>query len=267
MPLITIDEQKCTRCGLCTKACPVGIIVLQENFPRTVAKIEKGCITCGHCAAVCPREALSHCWMTPEQCSEQKAGWRLAPDQLEQLIKGRRSVCSYQQKPVDRAVLERLFDMARYAPTGMNTQSVHWLVITAAQEVQRLSFLVIEWLRELQVQGVRLGRGMVKAWEIGQDPVLRKAPHLIVAHGAANDAAVGASATIALATLELAAPSFGLGACWAGFLHQAVNSSAGVAMALDLPPGHRMIGGLLIGYPELEYARVPARKPAAVTWR
>jgi nitroreductase/NAD-dependent dihydropyrimidine dehydrogenase PreA subunit len=267
MALITIDQQKCTRCGLCTKACPVGIIVLQDEFPSTVAKIEKGCITCGHCVAVCPSAALSHCRMTPEQCSELKTGWRLSPEQLEQLIKGRRSIRSYQQKPVDRAVLEQLLDMARYAPSGMNTQSVHWLVITDAQEVQRLSFLVIEWLRQLQAQGVRLGRGMVKAWEMGQDPVLRKAPHLIVAHGAANDAAVGASATIALATLELAALSFGLGTCWAGFLHQAVHSSAGVAMALDLPPGHRMIGGLLIGYPELEYARVPARKPAAVTWR
>jgi len=267
MALITIDEQKCTRCGLCTKACPVGIIVLQDEFPSTVAKIEKGCITCGHCVAVCPTAALSHCRMTPEQCSELNAGWRLAPEQLEKLIKGRRSIRCYQQKPVEREVLERLFEVARYAPTGMNTQSVNWLLISDPQEVQRLSSLIIDWLRQLQAQGVRLGRGMVKAWEMGHDPVLRKAPHLIVAHGMANDPAVGASATIALTTLELAALSFGLGTCWAGFLYQAVHSSAEVAMAIDLPTGHRMIGGLMIGYPELEYARVPARNPAAVTWR
>ncbi|WP_158516120.1 hypothetical protein [Syntrophotalea acetylenivorans] len=52
-----------------------------------------------------------------------------------------------------------------------------------------------------------------------------------------------------------------------GFLHQAVHSSSGIARALDLPPGHRMIGGLMISHPEMEYARVPVRKPAVVIWR
>ena len=109
-------------------------------------------------------------------------------------------------------------------------------------------------------------KGMLKAWEMGRDPILRKAPALIVAHGAADDPMASASAIIAPPTLELAALSFGLGTCWAGFLHQAALSSAGVATALALPPGHRMCGGLMIGYPEFEYSRIPTRKPARVIW-
>ena len=109
-------------------------------------------------------------------------------------------------------------------------------------------------------------KGMLKAWEMGRDPILRKAPDLIIAHGQLMTRWYHPPRPLPLTTLELAALSFGLGTCWAGFLHQAAQSSAGVATALGLPPGHRMYGGLMIGYPEFDYARIPTRNPAPVTW-
>lgn len=267
MGLIAIDDGKCTQCGLCARACPAGIIVLGDGFPETIEKIEKGCITCGHCLAVCPTAALSHCRMTPEECSPLAADWRLTPDWMEQLVKGRRSIRRYRPEPVDRAVLEKLFEIVRYAPTGGNSQTVRWLVMSDPEEIGRLSSIVVDWLRILLVQGVPGMKGMLKAWEMGSDPILRNAPHLIIAHGAFDDPMVKISSTIALTTLELASLSFGLGACWAGFLHHAALNYAEVHEALGLPPGHQMCGGLMIGYPEFEYARIPARKPASVTWR
>jgi nitroreductase len=110
-------------------------------------------------------------------------------------------------------------------------------------------------------------KGLLKAWEMGSDPILRNSPHLIIAHGAVDDSMVRISATIALTTLELAAQPFGLGACWAGFLHHAALSYTEVHDFLGLPPGHQMCGGLMIGYPEFSYARIPARKEASITWR
>jgi len=267
MGLITIDEKKCERCGLCARACPVGIIVSSGGLPETIEKIEKGCITCGHCVAVCPFAALSHQRMGQSDCSPLVAGWRSDPALVEQLIKGRRSIRRYRSEPVGRDVLEKLLDIARYAPTGMNTQSVHWLVLLDSEELGRLSSIAVDWLRLLLIQGKRGVKGMLKAWEMGNDPILRNAPHLIIAHGSASDPAVQSSATIALTTLDLAAQSFGLGACWAGFLHMAARSYSEVYDALGLPPGHLMYGGLTIGYPEFEYARIPARKPSEVVWR
>ena len=271
MGLITIDQSKCQRCGFCARACPVGIIALGEGFPTTgfpttIEKIEKGCITCGHCVAACPNGALSHCRISAAECTPLEDGWRLTPEQVGQLIKGRRSIRNFRKEPLKQDVIEQLLDIVRYAPTGMNTQTVSWKVILDEQEIQFLSLAVIEWLRTLEGEQVHGIKGMLKAWEKGRDPILRKAPALIIAHGAVDDPMVSASATIALATLDLAALSFGLGTCWAGFLYQAALSSSGVATALGLPPGHRMYGGVMIGYPEFEYSRIPTRKPAEVTW-
>ena len=267
MALITIDEEKCTRCGLCSRACPVGIILLGDDIPETIDKIEKGCITCGHCVAVCPSSALHHHRMAPEACQDLEAGWRQTPEQIEQLVKGRRSIRRYRPDLVTQDVLEKLFDIVRYAPTGMNTQTVQWLVMLDPDEIQRLSSIVVDWLRLLHAQGAPGVKGMLKAWEMGADPILRKAPHLIIAHGGINDMVARYSSIIALTTLELASVSFGLGACWAGFLFQAANSYADVYDFLGLPPGHQMYGGLTIGYPEFEYARIPLRNQVNVIWR
>jgi len=267
MGLITIDERKCTQCGLCARACPVGIIVLGDRFPESIDKIEKGCITCGHCVAVCPTAAFSHCRMMPGECSPLAADWRLTPKQMELFVKGRRSIRRYRPDPVDRTVLETLLEIVRYAPTGGNSQSVQWLVMSDPAEVGRLTSIVVDWLRILLVQEVPGVKGLLKSWEMGADPILRNAPNLIIAHGAANDSMAKYSSTIALTTLELVSLTFGLGACWAGFLHHAALSYAELHDALGLPQGHQMYGGLMIGYPEFEYARIPARNPAAVTWR
>lgn len=266
MGLITIDERTCTQCGICAKACPVGIINLSEGFPSTIEKIEKGCITCGHCVAACPTTALSHCRMSPEACEPLDAGWRLTPEQVGGLIKGRRSVRNFRPQPLSTDLITDLLDIVRHAPTGMNSQSVCWKAVLDEQEVQFLSLAVIDWMRTLGDDFPYSVRGMLKAWEMGLDPILRKAPALLIAHGAADDPMAPTSATIALATMDLAALPFGLGTCWAGFLTMAAASSPGVATALGLPPGHRMFGGLMIGYPEFEYARIPTRKPAEVIW-
>ena len=51
---IIVDEEKCIRCGVCTKKCPVKAITLK---PYPVIN-KKKCIRCFCCIEVCPRHAL-----------------------------------------------------------------------------------------------------------------------------------------------------------------------------------------------------------------
>ena len=51
--------------------------------------------------------------------------------------------------------------------------------------------------------------------------------------------------------------------CWSGFVIAAASN--GVDLGIPLPEGRKICGGLMIGYPAVQYARVPPRKPVRLT--
>jgi nitroreductase len=57
---------------------------------------------------------------------------------LEEAIKGRRSVRKYTNRHVETAVIEELLDMARQAPSSMNGQPWHFIVIRDAETKTKL---------------------------------------------------------------------------------------------------------------------------------
>jgi len=267
--LFTIDHEKCSRDGLCAADCPVGLITMTEGGPKPVAGAKAMCINCGHCAAVCPHGALALATMPLEQCPPLRDGWHLEPERMEQLLKGRRSVRSYRREPVSREVLAKVIDMARYAPTAGNAQALHWTVIHDANEVRRCAAAVIDWLRQAsQTPPMAWAQALVTAWDGGMDPVCRSAPHLILVHAPGEQAQMAvADGAIALTFAELAAVSYRLGTCWAGFVMMAAARSQAMFAALRLPAGHKLLGGMMIGYPKVKYHRIPLRDKPKLTWR
>lgn len=73
--LPVVDDEKCTACGKCVKACPKTIIELRKKGPKSrrvfVSCVNKdkgaitrkactvGCIGCGKCVKTCPFEAIT----------------------------------------------------------------------------------------------------------------------------------------------------------------------------------------------------------------
>ncbi|MFP4213686.1 MAG: nitroreductase family protein [Desulfohalobiaceae bacterium] len=274
MPLFTVDTEKCTQDGLCRMECPAGLVEMdpESGFPRPIPEAEKYCISCGHCVAVCPVGALSHRDMSPQDCPEVQTQWQLSPERVEHFLRSRRSIRSYKEKNVEQEVLERLIRVASFAPSGHNRQPVRWLVIHSRESVLELAAKVVDWMRYMINEGHPLAQDMqlsrvVAAWEAGYDPICRTAPHVVVAHGEQKDPTVPAACTIALSYLELAAPSFGLGACWGGFFSAAAQYWPEMQKALDLPQGHACFGAMLLGYPAVKYQRLPLRRSPQITWR
>ena len=274
MPLFSVDETKCKRDGVCVAECPAGLIEMKskESVPTPIEGADVLCIDCGHCVAVCPHAALSLATMSPEDCPPVRAELALNREHAEHFLRSRRSIRTYKQKPVDRATLTKLIDMARYAPSGHNLQPVHWLAIENTQFMRHLTGLVVDWMRVVIEQQPEIAQPMhfdrvVAAWERGQDRVLRGAPHLIVAHGPKALSPAQSACIIGLTYLELAAGSLGLGACWAGYFNAAANAHAPMIEALGLPKGHQCFGAMMVGYPTYQYHRMPLRNQARVTWR
>lgn len=274
MSLFTVDEQKCKRDGLCVAECPVSIIEMKsrESSPSPVPGAEQLCINCGHCVAVCPHGAMSLHNMTSEECEPVNKDLMISAEQAGHFLRRRRSIRNYQARPVDRTTLAGLIDVARYAPSGHNSQPVHWLVYENTEELRRLAGLVIDWMRVMIAGHPEIAQPMhfdrvVAAWEKGLDRVLRGAPHLIVAHGDASFTASQSSCTIALTYLELAAFAMGLGACWAGYFNAAANFYPALKQELDLPTGHALFGAMMVGYPKFTYHRIPLRNEPRIRWR
>jgi nitroreductase/NAD-dependent dihydropyrimidine dehydrogenase PreA subunit len=273
MPLFVADPSKCQRDGACVAECPVRIIELRagEPAPSVRPEAEEFCRRCGHCVAVCPHGAVTCTGTGPEELPPVPATWPLGRPEVTHLLRARRSVRGYASRPVERDTLRALIDVARFAPSGSNRQPVHWFIIHEAGEVRRLAGLVVDWMRHgLPAQAAAAQRNTSRylgLWDAGTDVICRGTPHLIVASAAAEPPASGTDCIIALTYLELAAPSFGLGACWAGFFMAAARQWAPLRQALDLPDGHVPYGAMMLGYPRFRYHRLPLRNEARVSWQ
>jgi nitroreductase/NAD-dependent dihydropyrimidine dehydrogenase PreA subunit len=274
MGLLTVNQELCRRDGICAEVCPVGIIEFKDKdaFPTLIGGGEKLCIRCGHCVAVCPHGAMTHAIMKPEECLSINDDWFLRPEQVEQLLRYRRSIRNYKKKQVDREVLTNLIDIAGFAPSGHNFQPVRWLVIYDRDDVWKMTGLVIDWMRHLikedspLVAAMHLDR-VVSFYDGGHDPICRNAPHIIVAYAKKDDRTAQTACTIALTYLELAALSYDLGTCWAGYFNAAASFWPPMQQELGLPEGNICFGAMMVGYPKFKYQRMPLRNKTSIMWR
>jgi nitroreductase/NAD-dependent dihydropyrimidine dehydrogenase PreA subunit len=274
MSLFTVDPDKCKRDGICADVCPFQIIDFsdREAVPKPAEGAEEECINCGHCMSACPHGALELTSMPLVECTPIGKETALRPEQLDRLLRGRRSCRVYKEEAVPRETLEQLIRMARYAPSGHNVQPTSWLVVHNKNEVLRLAELTVEFLREMLRDQADLARSIhadniVAGWEEGKDLVFRGAPHVVIAHAPADERTATYGCVIAQAYLELGAYALGLGACWAGYFNIASQNYPPLQEAMGLPEGHQNFGALIIGYPKYPYHRIPLRKEPRITWR
>jgi nitroreductase/NAD-dependent dihydropyrimidine dehydrogenase PreA subunit len=264
MSLFRVDADLCLRDGICVAECGLYLLVMRDGAcPTPVAWAEEICVNCGHCVAVCPVGALTLRTMSPQQCEEVRPS--LLPDaaQVAHLLRARRSIRSFEERPVPQDELARLIEVATYAPSASNSQPVEWLVVYDTALVRRLAPLILDWLRPHWAMS-RFGRVFDFAYEHDLDLVCRDAPHMVIAH--TPPGAVG-QGLIAVTYLELAAFGAGLGACWCGLADATINGSPEIRQIVGLPEGRASAGVLLLGYPRYTYSRVPLRNPARISWR
>ena len=274
MSLITIDPEKCKRDGICVRECPTAIIKLKdkESVPQLVKGGEAFCLRCGHCVAVCPHGALDHKDVPLEACPPIEKELALTQEQVVQFLRSRRSVRFFKDKPVEKEALQQLIELARYAPTGSNSQLVQYTVFADREKIHDLAGLTVDWMKYIQKKYPERPTAaympmIIAAWQMGVDSVLRSAPALIVASAPREHPNGLVDATIALTYLELAANPMGLGTCWAGLLQGAMLSWDPLKEAIGLPEGHVHHYPMMVGYAKPKYYRLPERKQPIINFR
>ncbi|MBW1788411.1 MAG: nitroreductase family protein [Deltaproteobacteria bacterium] len=273
MGLLIIDEEKCKKDGICVRECPMVIIKQkdEDSFPEIVPGGEDICNSCGHCVAICPHGALSHAWVPIEKSPLIEKDLEIDEARAVQFLRSRRSIRFFKKQPVEREKLQRLIEIARYAPTGGNLQSVEWVVFTDEEKIKAIAEQTVEWMRKLLAKAPQSVPPyfpiIVGAWDMGYNSVTWSAPALILASAPKDAIPKMVDVTLALSYFELAAPKLGLGTCWAGLVNGAMQASAAVREAVGLPDGHAYYYPMMVGYPKMKYARVPERKAPEITWK
>ena len=144
-----------------------------------------------------------------------------------ELINTRKSVRSWQKKPVERALIEKIIGTARLAPSAKNVQE--WYIVAVTDESSRRN----------------LGEGCAKQPFVAQAPVVLA----ICADPGVGTMRCGQprapiDAAILIDRITLLAVAEGLGTCWIGSFDQECAKNA-----IGCPDAWEIIELLPMGYP------------------
>jgi|CXWL01.1.fsa_nt_gi nitroreductase len=166
-------------------------------------------------------------------------------DDLFQLLKERRSIRYFSDKPVDKALIDKILSAAILAPNVENTQPWRFHIIESPD-------LKTQMMGCSCYGNFVMGAGVFIVM-VCDKSVAGKAPATIW-----NPKEMEYSCAVALHTAMLAATSLGLGSSWVSLHHGEAHN------ALHLPDHQIVVGGLMIGYPkddEKEASGQHERKP------
>jgi nitroreductase/NAD-dependent dihydropyrimidine dehydrogenase PreA subunit len=265
----TVQNDLCTRCGLCALDCPTMIIDQEgDNFPTVAEEDEECCIQCQHCMAICPTGAISVFGLDPKNSLPVSAELWPKFDQMNHLIHGRRSIRHYRDENVDPKLIDRLLAAAANSPTGINNRLLRFTVIDDKAQMARLREKVMTEL----VRASRASRIPERYSYIQQaidayvehqaDVIFRGAPHALIVSTPPESPCPAEDVAIALSYFELLAQSAGLGTVWCGMIKLAFESVPELKKLVDLPPDHHYYA-MLFGHPAIHYARGIQRDDAA----
>lgn len=186
-------------------------------------------------------------------------------------IKARRSQRSYQNRQLEQETLERILEAGRYAPTGGNLQSVHFLVIRNADILKNLRILVergfrkIKWSDDLYIS-IKNG---IKNSQKGMYPFYYEAPVLVVLANKKGNLNGLADSACAAENMMLEATELGIGSCWINQLHW-LDDDADIRSYLEvfgLGKDETICASVALGYAaDGEKRSVPERTGMKVTY-
>lgn len=265
MGLITVNEEKCIKCGFCVEECPTSVLKMEPTGPVEV----KGgsCIACGHCVAVCPKDAMDNEKSPLAAQSEIGEMTKLSKEEAKSFLRSRRSIRSYQNKPVEREKLLQLVEVAHFAPTASNSQGISYLIIDDKKTIEAVVEECIIWAENHQTWSKYLA-GMIKEYRENKvDRILRNAPSIIISLADKDFYNGRENSIFSLTYLELYAPSLGLGSCWAGVFELCARSEdSPMNKLLHIPEEKKITGCVMVGYPKHKFKRFTERLPLSVSF-
>lgn len=177
-------------------------------------------------------------------------------------ILARRSVRSYEQKPVEAEKINAILECAQFAPSARNLQPWHFTVITSRTMLDRIS---------AENRKILLASPDEMARKAASDPgfdSFRSAPMAIIVSGRKDAAYAAGDCANAVENMAVAACSLGLGSCYLGSFKMCLEAAQGAELLAELkiPEGYAPLYALSIGYGNETFGDRAARLPDTITY-
>ena len=273
--MMKVNSEKCVGCGLCVKDCfPKDIEIVDGKAKINNVK----CFKCGHCIAVCPKDAVSTDDYNMEDVKNyNEAEFNIEPDTLLNFIKFRRTIRQFKNEDVETEKISKIIEAGRFTQTGTNSQNVSYIVVKDNIEqlkemaLENLKIRGEEILKNLNPQTMpykRYAQMWIKMYEeYKEDPkkndkLFFNAPALILV---VSDSQVNAA--LASSNMELMTNAQGLGTFYSGFFAMAAQGNEKIRELLGLEGKNEIVTCMVVGYPNVKYARTVPRKDASISWK
>ncbi|MBE9511079.1 MAG: nitroreductase family protein [Bacteroidetes bacterium] len=292
---VRINQELCNACGICGHVCPRHIpeTINQENKKITMISSERIalCMECGHCVAVCPKHAIKVESLNEEKFISVKE-LNIDDNQLLSLLKQRRSIRRYKDKPVPREIINRIIDAAHSSPTGTGQRTTGIIIIDNPKTLASFSehaYQVYEMLEKLlnnpigkliikRKKGkktfrmlqdfVMPGMHWYTRWykEGKSNEILRDCPALILFHSPIYEPQGEYNCAITAFHAIMMAQVLGIGTCFNDLIPPACNKSPKIREQLNLPADREVYASITMGYSKYQFKRIPPRELAEVRY-
>lgn len=189
-----------------------------------------------------------------------------------QAILSRRSTRAFKPELPSEELIQQIIEAGRAAPSGSNSQTTHFIVITSPSVLENLRTLVHETFAGMEADEntyVSLRNSITRS-KTGSYVYDYHAPVLIVTANRKDYGNALADSACALENMMIAANHFDLGSCWINQLHWLTDEPAvrDYLCTLGLLEEETVTGALALGIPasgEPERTPLP-RYGNPVTW-
>lgn len=186
----------------------------------------------------------------------------------------RRSTRKYLDKEVSQELLEKIIETGRYAPSGGNSQSNHFLVIQNKQIIDHLVKMVERAFSQMEITEnmYRSLQNSINLSKKGEYVFCYNAPVLIIVANKKDYGNNQADCALALENMMLEANELDLGSCYINQLKW-LNEDKKILsylQSLGMNEDERVYGSLIVGYPDTNdgkpLRKALPRKGNEVTW-
>ena len=153
----------------------------------------------------------------------------------------------------ERELIEKVIEAGRYAPSGGNSQTTHFLVITDPEILTELAGIVRTAFAKMEIREDTYSslKNSINASKRGNYIFHYNTPVLIVTANKKGYGNAMADSACALENMMIAANALDLGSCWINQLHW-LDEDADVRaylLGLGLAEDETVTGGLALGFP------------------